>query len=870
MREANATVVAHGAALAIAAEPPSALSHRLSEALDLIDQGLSVIEAGRLVLRNRRYGDIFGLSPQQLPLGLGVGELADRIEARLGCAVPCYRGMHGATASPGAPAVWLFNDAAAREIRVRRIPIDADGWIDVVELIVEQNDRPIDGIYDTSLQEMLDLVPDYLWVKDSLSRFVLTNKTHARDVGYEDTRCLLGIDDFSLHPKTMAQQFREAEERVLATGEPMIDREEVIYTGAGKPKWLLTSKMPMRNRRGDVVGIIGISKDITERKRSENWRDGQAALLEKIAMSAPIIDILNGLMLLVESQIAGISASVLLYDPVSGHLCQGASPNLPEAYANLLLDVPVGPCVGSCGTAAYRREQVIVTDIPHDPLWRDYTAVVEPYGYLSCWSTPILSHYGELLGTFALYSKTVRAPTPAESAIIDMTTRIAGIALERKRFEDRIHFMATHDALTGLPNRSLLSDRLGQAIALARRSQAWVSVAFIDLDNFKVVNDSLGHSAGDDLLKTVAKRMVANVRTSDTVVRIGGDEFVIILIEQPQESDGVAAILKRIRAVVAEPIRLSGHDIHITMSIGVANFPLDGPDIEALLANADAAMYRAKELGRDSFQFYTPEMNVKNYVRVTLQEELRTALARRELRLQYQPIVTTGTSSVVCVEALLRWQHPVRGLLPPADFLSVAEETGLILPIGDWVLDEVCARVKAWHAEGLDRIAVALNLSARQFKDDGLAARIGKALATAGLDARFLTLEIAESTLVQDVAGSISKLADLRRLGVGLSIDNFGADRSCLGALKSFCVDRLKLDRSIVARLAEDPADQALVGAMIVLGQNLGMRVVAAGVETSDQASILAAAGCNELQGFRIGMPVDAGAIVEVLMRHAA
>ncbi|MDR3374516.1 MAG: EAL domain-containing protein, partial [Ancalomicrobiaceae bacterium] len=554
----------------------------------------------------------------------------------------------------------------------------------------------------------------------------------------------------------------------------------------------------------------------------------------------------------------------------SGHLHQGASPNLPEAYMRQLQDVPVGPSVGSCGTAAYRREQVIVSDLRVDPLWRDYRPMIAPHGYVSCWSTPILSHYGELLGTFALYSKAVRTPTPAELAIIDMTTRIAGIALERKRFEDRIHFMATHDALTGLPNRSLLSDRLSQAIALAQRSQAWVSVAFIDLDNFKIVNDSLGHSAGDDLLKTVAKRMVANVRASDTVVRIGGDEFVIILLEQPHESDGVSAILKRIRTVVAEPIRLSGHDIHITMSIGVANYPNDGHECEGLLANADAAMYRAKELGRDSLQFYAPEMNVKNYERVTLQEELRAGLARHELRLQYQPIIAAGTGSAVCVEALVRWQHPVRGLLPPAEFLTVAEETGLILPVGDWVLEEACAQAKAWHAGGLAGISVAVNLSARQFKDDGLAARISRVLSATGLEARFLALEIAESTLVQDISYSIDKLKELRRLGVGLSIDNFGADRSCLGALKSIPVDRLKLDRSIIAQLVEDPADQALVGAIISLGHNLGMRVVAAGVESGDQSAILAATGCHELQGYRTGMPVDAAALTEILMRRAA
>ena len=338
----------------------------------------------------------------------------------------------------------------------------------------------------------------------------------------------------------------------------------------------------------------------------------------------------------------------------------GAAPSIADAYIKAIDGVRIGPKAGSCGTAAYRREAVNVSDIMHDPLWEDYRELAAAHGFRSCWSTPILSYRGAVLGTFAIYSNEVREPTEAEAHLIDVTTRIAGIAIERKLAEDRIHFMANHDALTGLPNRTLLKDRLSQAMLYAQRYGRGVSVVFIDLDNFKFINDSLGHNAGDELLKIVAGRMVDCVRATDTVVRLGGDEFVILLLDQPS-TDIVSETVEKLKEVIAETVQVEGHDFRVTSSIGVAAYPDDGTDADSLFANADAAMYRAKETGRDNFQFYTQSLNKEANEKFQLQTDLRRAIGRGEFILLYQPQVELRTGRVFAVEALIRWNHPTLG-----------------------------------------------------------------------------------------------------------------------------------------------------------------------------------------------------------------
>jgi diguanylate cyclase (GGDEF)-like protein len=388
----------------------------------------------------------------------------------------------------------------------------------------------------------------------------------------------------------------------------------------------------------------------------------------------------------------------------------------------------------------------------------------------------------------------VREPTAVETRVIDAATRIAGIAIERKQSEDRIHFLANHDALTRLPNRALLKDRLSQALLYAQRYDRWVTVVFVDLDNFKIVNDSLGHNAGDELLKTVASRMVDCVRATDTVVRLGGDEFVILLLDQPKSADIISQTVQKLRAAIAVPINVGGHDLRVTSSMGIANYPNDGVDADELMANADAAMYRAKEIGRDNFQFYTPALNTKAHEKFLLQEELRNAVVHSQFVLLYQPQVDLRSRRIFAVEALIRWKHPTLGVVPPIKFIPIAEETGLIVPIGDWVLREACRQNKAWQGAGLPHMNICVNVSARQFKEKNLVARVVHALQDSGLEAKYLELELTESLIMQDVEQAVETMKELQSLGVQLPIDDFGTGYSSLSALKNFPVARLKID----------------------------------------------------------------------------
>jgi diguanylate cyclase (GGDEF)-like protein len=584
-----------------------------------------------------------------------------------------------------------------------------------------------------------------------------------------------------------------------------------------------------------------------------------------IATSAPLEDVLANLVLLVEAQFHGIVGSILLLDETGRRLRCGAAPNLPAAYAKAIDGVRVGPNGASSGTAAYRRETVVVGDVMTDPLWQDYKGHAVELGFRSCWSTPILSHQGEVVGVFAIHANEPRKPTDSEMGLIEVATRIAGIAIERKLAEDRIQFMASHDALTGLPNRTLLGDRLSQAVLRARRDDRWVTVLFIDLDNFKLVNDSLGHNAGDELLKRIAGRMVGCVRATDTVVRLGGDEFVVVLADQPKSAEAISGVVKKIQSAIAEAVCLEGHDLRATSSIGIANYPDDGVDANALMANADAAMYRAKEVGRDNFQFYTPELNTKVHEKFLLQEELRNAVARSEFVLHYQPQVDLRTGRVFAVEALIRWNHPKHGIVPPTKFIPLAEETGLIVSIGDWVLREACRQNKSWQDAGVPPMAVSVNVSARQFRERDLVSRVAAALSEGGLEAKYLELELTESLIMQDVGLAVATMKDLRRLGLQLSIDDFGTGYSSLSALKTFPVARLKIDKSFIDGILSDENDKAVAGAVMSLGRALNLRVIAEGVETEAQAAFLRSINCDEIQGYLFSKPLPAAEIEELL-----
>jgi diguanylate cyclase (GGDEF)-like protein/PAS domain S-box-containing protein len=842
---------------------------RYRTAFDAIAQGVCFFDAEeRLILSNRRYAEIYRLAPEQVRPGATLREIVElRVVAGTYAAASAddYLSFCAANSAAKEEIIWTAELRDGRTVQMRHQPISGGGWIGTHEDITELKAVRAAANERLSVQALIDRLPDNLWVKDVNSRFVIANQITADRIGVAGPANLIGKTDLELLPSEIAQKFYADEQKIVRSGKPMTDIEEYVFDSSGDKTWILTTKVPLRNERNEIFGVAGISRDITERKLADALRDGQEEILEMIAMSAPLGDVLEHLVLLMESQFKGIIGSVLLLDETGSRLRHGAAPSLPDSYNKAIDGVRIGPKVGSCGTAAYRREAVVVADIMTDPLWEDYKRLAGEHGLRSCWSTPILSHHGAVLGTFAMYSKEVREPSDAEARLVDVATRIAGIAIERKLAEDHIHFMANHDALTGLPNRTLLNDRLSQAVLHAQRYDRWVTVLFIDLDNFKFVNDSLGHNAGDELLKTIAKRMVQRVRATDTVVRLGGDEFVVVLSDQPKSADSISETVRKIQSAIAEPVRLEGHDLRVTGSIGIANYPDDGIDADTLLANADAAMYRAKDVGRDNFQLYTPELNTKVHGKFLLQEELRNAVARSEFVLHYQPQVDLRTGRVFAVEALVRWEHPKLGVVPPIRFIPMAEESGLIVPIGDWVLREACRQNKAWQDAGLPPMVVSVNVSARQFKERNLIDRVVRALKDSGLEARYLELELTESLIMQDVELAVATMKELQGLGVWLSIDDFGTGYSSLNALKTFPVSRLKIDKSFVDGLLADENDKAVAAAVISLGQTLNLRVIAEGVETEAQAAFLRDINCDEMQGYLFSKPLPAEGIEELL-----
>jgi diguanylate cyclase (GGDEF)-like protein/PAS domain S-box-containing protein len=435
---------------------------------------------------------------------------------------------------------------------------------------------------------------------------------------------------------------------------------------------------------------------------------------------------------------------------------------------------------------------------------------------------------------------------------------------ERKRTQQRIEYLAHFDALTGLPNRILLRDRLQQTLEYARRHSLLVAVIFLDLDRFKMVNDTLGHPAGDLLLQAVAQRLTESVRSCDTVSRQGGDEFVIVMSEfmLPQEC---VAVAEKILFAVSQPHQINDQELHITTSIGISLFPGDGADVENLMMNADVAMYYAKKAGGNSVQLYSPSMNQRSFERLTLENNLRRALEREEFSLAYQPQVDLRTGRVFGMEALLRWQQPQLGQIPPTRFISIAEETGLIVPIGAWVLRTACQQARQWSEQGYGALRIAVNLSARQFQQKRLAATIAAILVETGLPANQLEIELTESMLMSNVAENIAALHALKALGVWISIDDFGTGYSSLAYLQRMPIDTVKIDRSFVLDISAHAEGGVIAKAVIALARSLHMSVIAEGVETVEQLDFLRTHGCDSLQGYYFSPPLAPDAFTRLL-----
>ncbi len=611
-------------------------------------------------------------------------------------------------------------------------------------------------------------------------------------------------------------------------------------------------------RHPRLGGVLGLVFPLLDRQQEAAVNLLQRDVLESVALGRPLRAVLDLLCRQVEALAPEVICSVLRIDG-EGKLVPLASPSLPIAYSSALEGVAIGPIGGSCGTAAFRGEEVEVQDIASDPLWAPYRHLALPIGLAACWSTPVTGRKGKVVATFAFYYREPRGPSRFHRRMVDACIQLCRVALQHDDNQAEIERLAFFDPQTGLPNRALLMDRARMALQQAARDGRKLSLAVLDIDRFKNINDSLGHAAGDELLREVGQRLRRTLRESDTISRVGGDEFVILFPDSDANESAVAAE-KALRAV-AHRLEIGGQVLMPSVSMGISQFPDDARDFETLMRNADIAMYEAKRDGRGCVRFFLASMNENARWRMQMESALRNAMSRDALELHYQPKVLLGRPGLAGVEALVRWTHPELGRVPPDQFIPLAEDCGLINALDAWVLERACAQLAEWQSKGLPIPAVAVNLSAQRFRQDDVPAHVRLVLQRYRLPPNALTLEITERLMLIDEPRIRADLDSLNRLGVHLSVDDFGTGYSSLSYLKRLPVDELKLDRSFVRDIETDEGDRALATAVMGIGRSLGQTVVAEGVETLEQHQFLLQAGCPVAQGYYYARPMAAADI---------
>jgi diguanylate cyclase (GGDEF)-like protein/PAS domain S-box-containing protein len=692
---------------------------------------------------------------------------------------------------------------------------------------------------------------------------------------WSDELCrMLGVDPQTYQPSVRDFLARIHEEDRSAIQAAMIRAQEEcqpfrmemrICRPDGEIRTLQNQVEVRVDGHGRPTSMVGASLDISARKLEELLERDRRRVLEQVARNESLPQILNGVVGMLEAQVSGSRCAVLLLR--DGHLYAGSAPRLPEAFCKSLEGLAIGPAVVSCGTACFSNKVVVVGDIASDPLWEGYAELALAHDLRACWSMPIASSNGGALGSFAVYQDHPCTPSAAELDFLTAASQLAAVAIEHRLLTEQLAYQGQHDDLTGLPNRLLLQDRLGQALALAQRKQQQVAVLFMDLDHFKQINDTLGHSHGDLLLCEVARRLEGCIRKSDTLARLGGDEFMVVVAEL---NDPTAAlrVAEKLMQVLRAAFNVGEHEFFLSTSIGISLFPSDGKTVETLMASADTAMYRAKEAGRDSCMWFTPQMNTRNVERAELERQLRQAIALGQLSLHYQPQLGQ-LGEITGFEALLRWEHPTLGMVPLSRFIPVAEESGLIVPIGEWVMREACELMAAWHRSGYQPLTISVNVSAVQFRRGNLVDMVRRVLKETQLDPTALELEITESLLLENAAAASISLGELRDLGVGVAIDDFGTGYSSLSYLHKLPVSRLKIDQSFVCEIGVEPLygrdDAPITRTIIALAHNLGLTVIAEGVETPSQYQLLKLLGCDGFQGFLLHRPLsecDAGQLL--------
>ncbi len=677
------------------------------------------------------------------------------------------------------------------------------------------------------LRSILDATPDLIFFKDSQGHYQGCNDAFTRFVGIE-RETLIGQDDYDLFPQPIADNFRLHDRMMLQSGIARRNEEWVTYPD-GHEVLLETIKLPYYGPHDESLGVLGVSRDITERKRAEERIRQSQSQLEQAQRIAHI----GSWSLDLESNEVVWSDEAYRIFELHDH---------PSLTYEEFLDL-VHPEDRLRVDRAYRDS--LIQRTPYHIEHR----ILLPGGrvkYLEEQCESEFDGHGHARHSFG--------------TVQDVTERyLAQRLLEEK--QRHLDYLAHYDSLTGLSNRLLFRDRLARALRSAERTGQRVAVLFVDLDQFKQINDSLGHEVGDRVLREVAQRLTVAVRAEDSVSRLGGDEFIII-VNELDEPRYAAQMAQRVLQSLQTPLLHQGQELYLTTSIGISLYPEDGAEVDTLLRNADAAMFRAKAEGRDRFRFYTQELTDLARERIEMESRIRQGLRNGEFTLHYQPQLTLHDERLNGVEALVRWRHPELGMIPPGRFIPLAEESGLIEPLGAWILREACTQMVRWHAQGFHPGRMAVNLSGRQLQQSDLLDTVTQTLSETGCRPEWLELEITESFVMNSPAHSIPIMQSLRSQGIELAIDDFGTGHSSLAYLKQLPISRLKVDQSFVRDVPSDQNDMAIIQAVIALGHSLQLHVLAEGVETPAQRDFLRQAGCDEVQGYLYAHPLSAEALL--------
>lgn len=707
---------------------------------------------------------------------------------------------------------------------------------------------------------------DGLWDWDLETDEVYYSLSWKRMLGYgqDELDCTMKTWESLIHHDDKDEAFKKCRD-YLAGDADVYNNEMRMFHKDGSLVFILARGFLVPpESEGSPIRFVGHNIDITARKKAEAYaeayNDKNAEILEMIAVGIPAPAIYSAIALMYEGRHSGLRCSML--ELHGNQLMHGGAPSLPKAYCDAVHGLVNGPSVGSCGTSTYTGNRVIVENIETDPKWEILKHVALPYGMRSCWSEPIKNSSEKVLGAFGMYYNHPALPNKEESKDLRSAARLAGIVMERDQAQKHIRQLAYTDQLTGLASRAHFHQALEELIKKSNRHGRCFSLLYIDLDDFKGINDSLGHDIGDLLLKIIAERLNSASRDTDFVARLSGDEFCILV----EESDDYSAahVAQRCLDVISQPVELARRKMKPSCSIGIACYPEDGEDLFTLLKAADTTLYDAKERGKNQYSFYQQELTHKAEYRLQVEQYLREAIENRQLSLVYQPQISVTTGKVIGVEALSRWHHPVLGQIPPVDFIPIAEKIGLIKPLTEWVLQTACRQAVAWEKAGFPDITMAVNISPSHFLDQKIVTLIKQVLDETGITPAKLELEVTES-VVQTDQRNLTIFKSLKDLGIKLAIDDFGTGYSSFASLKHLQVDNLKIDKYFVDDMLEDKKSLLLINSMIKMGHQLGHEIIAEGVETTKQLSILKSLGCETAQGYLFSKPVSAEAISVLL-----